>query len=238
MVFRYYNLNLRNVEIAELNLYQALMKKYLFTLFFLINFLLIAQAREPVLSRANFGVNLAALYSGLPELQTSFFLNRYLGISASAGYMNKPRSGGIKIDTYDYLTESKGAFLKLGLTGRFVSLKKAWKTPVLWLRVQYVYSEFFENGYTLPEYPDTITIYRQFQGSLSGLAIAYGVDFPIWKGLDIRLGHQIGFYHRSNHFGIAGNVYQSGLGAQPGLIQLGLNWRFGKIPLSNPKPSK
>ena len=126
------------------------MKKPFLLLAFIIGSSSLSHAQAAIPSRVNIGLNLAGLYSGFPELQAAVFLHRYIGIAASVGYKSRPTVGGIKVMTYDKLTESTGAYFKAGITGRFVSHSPKRHRAVPWLRILYVYSEYDDYGYYEP----------------------------------------------------------------------------------------
>jgi hypothetical protein len=186
-------------------------------------------ARENTASRINLGLNLAPLYSGLPEVQVDYFFSRFIGVSGSAGYVNRARRGGIKVDDNCVVTDARGAYFKVGLKGRYVSPTK--KAPVPWAQLLYVYSNYDEQGYYEVDlgFPNE---YHHYQGSSNGFVASIGADFTIWQRLDFRAGFQAGlYYHREEYFGIKANTFQPGIGAVPGVLIIGLNCRIGKMAL-------
>ncbi len=201
-----------------------------FAVFFFANPL---AARDPIASRVNIGINLAPLYSGLPELQLECFLNRYIGVTASGGYLNKARRGGIKVDGSDVLTDAHGAYFKVGLKGRFVYSRR--NVPVPWAQVLYIYSQYNDEGYYEGDlgFPND---YRHYKGAANGFAFSIGGDFPIWRRLDFRAGFQATIYCSRNgneYIGLKGNTFQPGMGPEPGTLIVGFNYRIGKLPVSS-----
>jgi hypothetical protein len=182
-------------------------------------------------SRINVGVNLATLYSGLPEFQGDLFLNRYVGAVVSGGYTLYPRRSFYKIDDGVDLHSLKGAYWKLGLKGRFIFNKH--NAPIPWLQLLYVGSQYEETG--IVETTFTSSELKHISGTVHGFAVGGGFDFPMGKHLDFRLGLQVGSVKRAEHLGTRGMSWQPGFGPtvdDNSHIQfiLGLNYRIGSVP--------
>jgi hypothetical protein len=182
------------------------------------------------ISKADIGLNIASLYSGLPELKAAAFINRYIGVIGATGYAFHPRRSFFKLDDGAEVTKSRGSYWKLGIRGRYFFAKEI--APVPWIEVMYVGAQYDETG--TREILSGPAEAKHVSGTVHGFAAALGWDFAMGNRLDLRIGLQGGYCKRDEHIGAPVMTFQPGLGANFGedlrlQMILAVNYKIGRI---------
>jgi hypothetical protein len=199
---------------------------------------------QALYSKWNVGLDIGPLMGGTPQLLVDYHPHPEFGFSAAAGYMFRPIRGGVRVDDEVELLSSNGAYTKLGLRLQ-TPAKDVRRSVVAFLQLWYIRSAYNERAERL--YYDSLTqdVERKTilaKGTVHGLAMTVGMDFPVGKKLALRGGMQLGYYKRDDHVGIDFLTVQPGFGSEavfPEIRQqlmLGLMYKMGSTRRSAAAP--
>lgn len=121
-------------------------------LFLLIYHSAVAKEKK-IKGNAEVGINIATLYTGIPELQIGCFFKSYVnidfGISTSAGYHLQPYESQFKEETPIDILLLKGAYYRLGIKARY-PVTPGNQTHALWLQSS-VFTQAIKNDVMMKE---------------------------------------------------------------------------------------
>jgi|GEM_PF-6010978 len=182
----------------------------------------IAKEKE-IKGNTEVSVNIATLYTGIPELQIGYFFKSYAGVDiglvASGGYHLYPYQSFNKKLGLKNVRSLKGSYYRFGIKGRYPVTPRN-ITHALWFQIMGVYTNYRERYYDKRD-----SLLKGSSASGIGFSVATGADFMFAKHFDLRLGTQYGIAPKfSNKI----SEFTPGFGWTNLPIQLiiGVNFRF------------